>query len=66
MSAYDWFGSLLAYPIGLAIAAPLAGAIGIRELLVFSAVLEIVTIVAILAVRSVWNLEASPTETTPY
>jgi MFS family permease len=66
VSAYDWFGSLLAYPIGLAIAAPLAGAIGIRELLLFSAVLEIVTIVAILAVRSVWNLEASPTETTPY
>lgn len=62
--AYDWFGSLLAYPIGLAIAAPLAGAVGIRVVLVVSALLEIVSIVAILAVRSVWNLEASPTEAT--
>jgi MFS family permease len=63
--AYDWFGSLLAYPIGLAIAAPLADMVGIRVVLVVSALLEVVSIVAILAVRSVWNLDASPTEATP-
>ena len=62
--AYDWFGSLLAYPIGLAIAAPLAGAIGIRVILVVSALLEMVSIVAILTVRSVWNLEVSPAQAT--
>jgi hypothetical protein len=55
-------------PIGLAIAAPLAGAVGIRVVPVVSALLEIVSIVAVLAiraVRSVWNLEASPTQATP-
>jgi MFS family permease len=62
--AYDWFGSLLAYPVGLAVAAPLAGVIGIRVILVVSALVEMVSIVAILAVRSVWNLEASPAQAT--
>ncbi|MGD0084660.1 MAG: MFS transporter [Acidimicrobiales bacterium] len=63
--AYDWFGSLLAFPIGLAIAAPLAGAIGIRTVLLVSGVLEIVSIILVLAVRSVWNLETSPVEGAP-
>lgn len=62
--AYDWFGSMLAFPIGLAIAAPLAGAIGIRTVLVVSALLGIVSIVLVLAVKSVWNLQASPAEAT--
>jgi MFS family permease len=60
--AYDWFGSMMAFPIGLAIAAPLASVIGIRPLLAVSALLEIVSIGAILAVRSVWNLESLPAE----
>jgi len=58
--AYDWFGSMLAFPIGLAIAAPLSGAIGLRTVLLVSAGVEIISLVAILAVRSAWNLEATP------
>jgi len=62
--AYDWFGSLLAFPIGLAIAAPLAGALGIRAVLLVSGLLEILSIVVVLPVRSIWNLETSPLEAT--
>ena len=60
--AYDYFGSMLAFPIGLAVAAPLAGLIGIRSLLAISSLLEIVSVGAILAVRSIWNLEATPAQ----
>ncbi|MHB8244257.1 MAG: MFS transporter [Acidimicrobiales bacterium] len=56
--AYDWFGSMLAFPIGLAIAAPLAGAVGIRTVLLVSGAFEILSIAALLFVRSVWKLEA--------
>jgi len=62
--AYDWFGSLLAFPIGLAIAAPLAGALGIRAVLLVSGLLEILSIVVVLPVRSICNLETSPLEAT--
>jgi MFS family permease len=55
--AYDWFGSLIAFPIGLAIAAPLATGVGLRLALVGGGILEIMSILGILAVRSVWNLE---------
>ena len=58
--AYDWFGSMMAVPIGLAIAAPLAAGIGLRRLLVISAVLEVASIVAVLTVRSIWNLRSTP------
>jgi hypothetical protein len=56
--AYDWFGSLIAFPIGLAIAAPLATGVGLRLALVGGGILEIVSVLGILAVRSVWNLES--------
>ena len=51
-------------PIGLAIAAPLAGALGIRAVLLVSGLLEILSIVVVLPVRSIWNLETSPLEAT--
>ena len=34
LSAYDWFGSLIAYPIGLGVAGPLADALGLSTMLV--------------------------------
>jgi hypothetical protein len=60
--AYDWFGSMLAFPIGLAVAAPLASLIGIRPLLAISSLLEIVVVTATLAVKSVRDLEATPAQ----
>lgn len=60
--AYDWFGSLLAFPIGLAVAAPLAGVAGLRPVLVVSALLEIGSVVVMMAVKSIWNLVDVPLE----
>lgn len=60
VTAYDWFGSLAAVPIGFAVAAPLASAVGLRTILVVSGLLEIATVVSMFAVRSIWNLPSSP------
>lgn len=58
--AYDWFGSLVAVPIGLAAAAPLAGVFGVRLVLVTAAGLAAVNVVATLLVPSIWRLRAAP------
>ena len=60
VTAYDWFGSLLAFPIGLALAAPLAAALGLRPVLLVSGCLGVVGVAAMLAVRNVRNLPATP------
>jgi MFS family permease len=56
--SYDWFGSMIAFPIGLAVAAPLASSIGLRPILVIAALVEIASLLAVLSVRSVWSLQA--------
>ena len=58
VSAYDWFGSLVLLPIGMAMAGPLATAIGITTTLVGSGGLMILSILALLAVPSVTRLRA--------
>lgn len=58
VSAYDWFGSLVFLPIGMALVGPLASRIGITTTLVGSGVLMMLLILAVLAVPSVSRLQA--------
>jgi predicted MFS family arabinose efflux permease len=61
VSAYDWFGSLVILPIGMALAGPVASKIGITTTLVGCGILIFLLIVATLLVPSVVRLTA-PTE----
>lgn len=56
VAAYDWFGSMLCQPIGLAIAGPLAALIGMRTTFWIVAVFEAVLFAAVFAMPSVRNL----------
>ena len=58
VSAYDWFGSLILLPIGMALAGPLASTIGVTATLDGSGGLMILLILAVLAVPSVIRLRA--------
>jgi MFS family permease len=58
VSAYDWFGSLVFLPIGMAVVGPLSTVIGITTTLVGSGVLMIVLILAVLVVPTVRTLRA--------
>ena len=58
VSAYDWFGSLVFLPIGMALVGPLASRIGLTKTLVGSGVLMMLLILAVLAVPSVSRLQA--------
>lgn len=57
VSAYDWFGSLLGDPLGLALAGVVAAAIGMSRTLWIAAALTLVSVVAMLAMPSVRHLE---------
>lgn len=63
--AYDWFGSLAIEPLGLALAGPLAVAIGISTTLWLGAATITLCIFAALLVPSVRRLEVDPGEPTP-
>ena len=56
VSAYDWFGSLLCEPIGVALAAVVAGAIGLSQTLWIAAAVTLVSIGALIAAPSVRQL----------
>ena len=56
VSAYDWFGSLLCQPLGLAIAGVVAGAIGMGTTLWIAAAIDFVAVGAMLGSSSVRNL----------
>ncbi|MBS1679709.1 MAG: MFS transporter [Actinobacteria bacterium] len=60
VSSYDWFGSFVFYPVGLAVWGPLSGAIGIHTSLWVAFGLFIASIVALLAVPAVRRLTWSP------
>jgi hypothetical protein len=62
VSAYDWFGSLILLPIGMALVGPLATTVGIATTLVGAGVLMILLILAVLAVPSVVRLRARAPE----
>jgi MFS family permease len=57
VSAYDWFGSLLGDPIGLALAGVVAAAIGMSRTLWIAAAVTLVTSAAMLAAPSVRHLQ---------
>ena len=57
VSAIDWMGSTALRPLGFAVAGPVAGAIGLAAALVAAAVVGAASILAVLGLRSVRELE---------
>jgi MFS family permease len=57
VSAYDWFGSLLCQPLGLALAGVAAAGIGFSKTLWIAAAVDAVAVLAMLASASVRNLQ---------
>lgn len=62
VSAYDWFGSLVFAPMGMALAGPVASKIGISRTLIGCGALIILFVVATLLVPSVVRLTAPARE----
>ncbi|HEX6491024.1 MAG TPA: MFS transporter [Gaiellaceae bacterium] len=60
VSAYDWFGSLLCQPLGLALAGVVAAGIGMSRTLWIAAAVDLVAVAAMLAAPSVRRLERLP------
>jgi predicted MFS family arabinose efflux permease len=58
VSAYDWFGSLTFQPLGLALAGPLAEAIGVTTTLWIAAALDLSLVASLLLVRDVRTLRS--------
>jgi hypothetical protein len=56
VSSYDWLGSSLAFPLGLAIAGALTTTLGIRAALVLISLLSATSILGLLATPSLRNL----------
>ncbi len=57
VSAFDGMGTLLTRPIGLALAAPLAHAIGLKETFISMAVLSAIVVTGMLSFPSVWKMQ---------
>jgi len=55
--SYDGFGSFVLVPVGLAVAGPIAGAVGIRTAIWGGAALIVAATLAVLFVRDVRELE---------
>jgi predicted MFS family arabinose efflux permease len=62
VSAYEWFGSYAAQPLGLAFAGPLAAAAGARTALLAAGAVQFAVCLAPLAVRDVRTYEAPTTD----
>jgi hypothetical protein len=65
VSAYDWFGSLVGYPIGLAVWGPASEALGIDAALWTAYGLLVAGTLAPLAIRQVRTLPPGPPATAP-
>jgi hypothetical protein len=61
VSSYDWFGSLAAVPIGMLLWGPISDQIGVSEALTIAFVLQLSSILVLLAVREIRELPAHPT-----
>ena len=59
VSAYDWFGSLLCQPVGFALAGVAAAAIGMTSTLWITSSVIVVSLVALLAAPSIWQVRAA-------
>jgi len=57
VSAYDWFGSLLCQPLGLALAGVVAAGIGMNRTLWIAAAIDLAAVAALLAAPSVRRLQ---------
>jgi hypothetical protein len=57
VSAYDWFGSLLCEPLGLALAGVAAAGIGMNRTLWIAAAVDLAAVAALLAAPSVRHLQ---------
>lgn len=62
VTSYDAFGSLALAPLGLVVAGPIAARLGSAHTLLLFSVLFFVSLSAMLSVRGVWRLKASPVE----
>jgi MFS family permease len=62
--SYDYFGSLIAYPVGLAVAGPLASAVGSQIVLLWVGLLLVILVLAMLFVPSVRNLRREDVQRT--
>ena len=60
VSAYDWFGSLAFYPLGLAVWAPVADATGVGPALWGACILQVAVMLGLLAVPEVRRLGLRP------
>jgi len=56
VSSYDWFASLAVYPVGLAVAGPVAAVLGVRTVLWGSGLIELAAILSLLLVPSIRQL----------
>jgi hypothetical protein len=65
LSAYDWFGSLVFLPLGMALIGPLSRIYGIGHTIVGAAVLMVAFVAITLAVPSVTRLRAPVGEAAP-
>jgi Na+/H+ antiporter NhaC len=63
VSAYDWFGSVAFEPVGVALVAVVAAAVGTSTTLWVSAAINLLGILAVLAVPSVRQLARGPKPT---
>jgi len=62
VSAYDWMGSQIFYPAGLALMGPFAEAVGTRSALVSCAVVLVIALAVILTVPEIRHLEETQPE----
>jgi MFS family permease len=62
VSAYDWMGSLVLMPLGLAVTGPIAGVIGAQATLISGGVFCVIATVATVAVREIRDLQRSPAQ----
>ena len=62
VSAFDGMGTLLTRPIGVALAAPLASAIGLQSTFLWMAALCAIVITAMLAFPAVWKMQLTENE----
>ena len=61
VSSYDYLGSLVAYPVGLTVAGPLAAEVGARSVLLLMGGLQAVFVIIMLFMPSVRALRNDPT-----
>jgi hypothetical protein len=65
VAAYDWFGSTALRPLGLAVAGPIAAAVGAKATLLGAAALLATSVAWLLSIPGVRDLRARVTATRP-